>query len=132
MDFSSLVLMEKDKETNLIVRELGSYEISEGAEYIRKMYYDGDKVNIYFDTNRDVEEWEYSAIFDLFNDNEFTKNGYNVEDIDDEYNPTWLVKVDYSEEHENMKEKINDLCNLIKNSVENVFNDIKNKKEQYE
>ena len=40
MNFSSLVLMEKDKESNLFVRELGSYEVSDGAEYVTKMYYD--------------------------------------------------------------------------------------------
>ncbi len=135
MNFSSLVLMEKDKETNFIVRELGSYEVSEGSEgaqHIKKMFYDGDKVNVYFDTNIDVEEWEYSAIFDLFDEDQFSKNGYNVEDVDDEYNPTWLVKFDYIEEHEKMSEKINKLCFLIKDSMTKVFDDIRNKKEQYE
>lgn len=132
MNFSSLVLIEKDRQTNQIVRELESYEVSEGVEYIKKMYYDGNKVNIYFDTNKDVEEWEYSAIFDLFNYDEFTKNGYNINDIDDEYNPTWLIKMDYCEEYEKMKEKIVYLCALIKKCVENVFNDIKDKKQKYE
>ncbi len=132
MDFSSLVLMQKDKETNFMVREIGSYEVGEGAEYIKKMFYDGESVNVYFDTNRDVEEWEYSAIFDLFNEDEFPKNGYNIEDVDDEYNPTWIVKFQYIENHEDMKEKINDLCVLIKKFMVNVLNDIKDKKEQYE
>ncbi|NMM65053.1 hypothetical protein HBE96_20940 [Clostridium sp. P21] len=131
MNFSSLVLMEKDKETNFIVKELGSYEVSDGAEYITKMFFDGDKVNVYFDTNRDVEEWEYSAIFDLFDEKVYSENGFSIEDIDDEYNPTWLVKFDYVEDHGKMNEKINDLCVLINNSIEKVFEDIKDKKEQY-
>ncbi|AKA70826.1 DUF6762 family protein [Clostridium scatologenes] len=132
MNFSSLVLMEKDKETNLIVKELGSYEVSDGAEYITKMFYNGDKVNVYFDTNSDVEEWEYSAIFDLFDIETFSKSEYVIEDVDDEYNPTWLVKFDYVENYEDMSEKINNLCGLIKDSMVKVFDDIKGKKEEYE
>lgn len=124
--------MEKDKETNLIVKELGSYEVSDGAEYITKMFYNGDKVNVYFDTNSDVEEWEYSAIFDLFDIEAFSKSEYIIEDVDDEYNPTWLVKFDYVENHEDMSEKINNLCGLIKDSMVKVFDDIKNKKEEYQ
>lgn len=132
LNFSSLVLMEKDKETNLIVKELGSYEVSDGAEYITKMFYDGDKVNVYFDTNSDVEEWQYSAIFDLFDVGAFSKSEYVIEDVDDEYNPTWLVKFHYVENHEDMNERINNLCVLIKDSMVKVFDDIKGKKEEYE
>lgn len=132
LNFSSLVLMEKDKETNFIVKELGSYEVSDGAEYITKMFYDGDKVNVYFDTNSDVEEWQYSAIFDLFDVEAFSKSEYVIEDVDDEYNPTWLVKFDYVENHEDMNERINNLCVLIKDSIVKVFDDIKGKKEEYE
>ncbi|HCO74801.1 MAG TPA: hypothetical protein DIT16_08120, partial [Clostridium sp.] len=72
MDFSAIVLMEKDKETKFFTRELGSYEVNEGAEYITKLFYDGEKVNLYFDTNKDVEEWEFSAIYDLFDDESLT------------------------------------------------------------
>ena len=38
MDFSSLVLMEKDKETGFITKELGSFEVNEGALYVRKLF----------------------------------------------------------------------------------------------
>ncbi|MCT8978338.1 hypothetical protein N4T77_17250 [Clostridium sp. CX1] len=131
MEFSSLVLMEKDKETGFMVKELGSYEVSEGAENISKMFYDGEKVNVYFDTNKDVEDWEYSAIFDLFNEEEFVENGYNIEQIDSEYNPTWLVKFDYDEEHSVMAEKLNKLCILISTSISKVIVDIEGKEEEY-
>lgn len=132
MDFSSLVLMEKDKETNFIVKELGSYEVGEGAEYITKMFFDGDKVNIYFDTKQDVEDWEYSAIFDLFDEEQFTKLGYDIEQVDDEFNPTWLVKFDFIEEHGDMAEKLNQLCLLIKSANDKVFDDIKGKQDEYQ
>ena len=54
MDFSSLVLMEKDKETGFITKELGSFEVNEGALYVKKLFVLDNIVNIYFDTNKDV------------------------------------------------------------------------------
>lgn len=131
MEFSSLVLMERDKETNFIVKELGSYEVGEGAEYITKMFYDGEKVNIYFDTKEDVEDWEFSAIFDLFNEEEFVRLEYSIEQVDDEFNPTWLVKFDFIEQHTTMADKLNELCALIGASITKVFDDIKGKEEEY-
>ena len=52
MDFSSLVLMEKDKETGFITKELGSFEVNEGALYVRKLFVVDNIVNLYFDTNK--------------------------------------------------------------------------------
>ncbi len=131
MDFSSLVLMEKDKDTGFVTKELGSYEVGEGAEYIKKMFYDGDKINVYFDTNRDVEDWEYSAVFDLFDEDKFIEQEYSIEQIDDEYNPTWLVKFDYNEEHSIVLSKLNNLCSLIKTHIREVFENVKGKEEEY-
>ena len=131
MEFSSLVLMEREKDTNFFVRELGSYQVDEGAEYITKLYYDGEVINLYFDTKDDVEEWQYSAIFDLFNVEAFSNKGYSIEDVDDEYNPTWLVRFEYSEEHSDVEDALKELCNLIKDEMENVFKNIEGKEEEY-
>lgn len=132
MNFSSLVLMEKDKENKFFTREIGSYKVSDGAEYITKMYYDGNLVNVFFDTKKDVEEWEYTAIFDCFDYESFSEKEYNIEDVDDEYNPTWLVKFEFLPQHEEMEKRLNELCDLILEKIYKVFEDIKNKKEKYE
>ena len=131
MEFSSLVLMEKDKVTNMLVREMGSYEVGEGAEFITKMFYDGDKVNIYFDTCTDVNEWEFTAIFDVFQLEAFEEKGIDIETEDDEYNPTWLVKFDFSEDYDTMRDKIQELCILIKENMELAFSEIKEHEEEY-
>lgn len=131
MDFSSLVLVEKDKETNNIIREMGSYEVPEGAEYITRLYYDGESINLFFDTGRDVKEWEFSAIFDLFDITPFQDMGFQIQDVDDEYNPTWLLKFEYNDEYEKVKEKLSDACGLIKAGIERVFEDIRGKEGDY-
>ena len=94
MDFSSLVLMEKDKETGFVSKELGSFNVDEGALFVRKFFVEDGIVNLYFDTNKDVEEWEYSAIYDLFNQDVFKENGYELEEDLEEYNPTFIIKFD--------------------------------------
>ncbi|HEY5561286.1 MAG TPA: DUF6762 family protein [Clostridiaceae bacterium] len=131
MDFSSLVLMERDSITNSFLNELGSYEVVDGAEYITKMYYDGSLVNVFFDTNRDVEEWEFSAIFDLFDETPILQEGFSLETNEDEYNPTFIVKFSYLEKHEEMENRLQRLCTLIKEQMEKVFEDINDKEEEY-
>ncbi len=37
MDFSSLVIMEKDKENGVIKGELGSYSVLEGTNFVKKL-----------------------------------------------------------------------------------------------
>lgn len=131
MNFSSLVLMEKDKDTNFLLKELGSYEVSEGGEHVTKFFYDGDKVHLYFDTTKDVEEWEYSAIYDLFNEDVFVNAGFDIEQVDDEYNPTWLLKFEFNEEHSTMGDMVETACNLIETELESVFDAIRGKEEEY-
>lgn len=131
VEFSSLVLMERDAESKLFTKELGSYEVSDGAEFITKMYCENNIINIFFETDRDVEEWEFSAIYDLFEANEFTEKGYDIEALEDEYNPSWVVKFEYDITHEIVAEKIQELCSLIYDKMEKVFEDIKGKEEEY-
>lgn len=131
MDFSSLVLIEKDKETGNILSELGSYSVNEGAIYVTKLYCIDNEVSLYFDTKRDVEEWEYSAIFDLFEIKAFEELGYKIEEEVEEYNPTWVVKFPYDTEYEETRAVINELCTIIKEKIEKVLEDIKGKEDEY-
>lgn len=131
MDFSAIVLMEKDKETKFFTKELGSYEVNDGAEYITKLFYDGEKVNLYFDTNKDVEDWEFSAIYDLFDEESFRDIVKSIEPYDEEFNPTWIVTFDYDEDHNILNNRLNNICTKIKGEMEKVLNDIEGKSVEY-
>lgn len=131
MDFSSLVLMEKDKETGFITKELGSFEVNEGALYVKKLFVLDNEVNLYFDTNKDVEEWEYSAIYDLFNIKRFEEEGFIIGEELDEYNPTFILKFPYKEEHLEMKDVLDKVVELINEEMEKVFLAIEGKEEEY-
>lgn len=126
MEFSAVVLMERDKETKFFLRELGSYEINEGAEYITKLFYDGEQVHLYFDTNKDVEDWEFTAIFENFDEDSFKELVTAIEPYDEEYNPTWILTFDYNEDHQVFKEKLNLICSVISLNMNKVFEHINN------
>lgn len=131
MEYSSLVLMEKEKETGFIKREVGSFEVNEGAEYVQKFFMVENIVSLYFDTKRDVEEWEFSAIFDLFDKKPFTDEGFEIEDETEEYNPTFVVKFEYEPDYLKMKEKVDKCIDIIKAQMEKVFIDIEGKENDY-
>jgi hypothetical protein len=123
--------MEKDKVTGMLTEELGSYKVEEGAEYISKTFCQEDIVHIYFDTAKDVEDWEYSGIYDNFPEESFTENGFDIEFVDDEFNPTWLVKFDFMDDYADMESKIAKLCRLIKEGIEGSLEAIKGREEEY-
>ena len=131
MDYSSLILMEREVETGFISKELGSYKVLDAAEFVKSFYVKGNTVFLQFDTNKDVEEWEYSAIYDLFNYDAFKEEGFKIEDVDDEYNPTFLVEFNYEDDREYIQEKLELILELIEETMEKVFKDIKDKEEEY-
>lgn len=124
MDCSNLLLMDIDPETGFYRGELGTFVV-ENNENIRKFFYDGKGVNLSFDVNKDVDDWEYSAIFDVFPYDRFKSQGFEVLDIDDEYNPGWIVKFEYFKDHDKMQERIDKLMSLIEESIEYSFEEIK-------
>jgi len=132
MDFSSLVLMEKDKETGFIKKELGSFEVNEGALFVKKLYVLDEIVYMHFDTNKNVEEWEYSAIYDLFNSESFTESGYEIEEDLDEYNPAYIIKFKYEDDYDLMKKKIQGVVTIIDSEMNLVFEAIKGKESEYQ
>lgn len=131
MDYSSLILMERDNETGFVTKELGSFKVSEGAEHIKGFYVKGDTVYIKFDTNKDVEEWEYSAIYDVFDMNLFENEGFKIEEVEDEYNPTFLINFEYKDDHDYINDKLSLAIELIEEAMEKAFSDIKGIEDEY-
>lgn len=131
MDFSSLVLMEKDKESGFITKELGSFKVSDGALYVKKLFVLDNTINLFFDTNKDIEEWEYSAIYDVFDYSIFEENEFAIEDCLEEFNPTFLVKFEYDENYDVVKSRIDKCVSLIEEAMESAFKDIVGKEADY-
>ena len=59
------------------------------------------------------------------------EEGFKIEEVEDEYNPTYLVSFKYEDKHEYISEKLSLCIELIEETMEKAFNDIEGKEEEY-
>lgn len=134
MDETVIVIMLKNKETGFLEKEFDTLDIDENIEYIVNIFAIEDddiiKLHIKLSTDRDVKDWEYSAIYDYY-DIEIYNDIAEVIDANDDYNPVWEFIIPY-DDSALVKEKINMLLRLHKNEIEEVYNTIIDKESIYD
>ena len=134
MDDTVIVIMLKNKNTGFLEKELESLDIKENAGYIVNIFAidedGGRKLHIKLSTEKDVEDWEYSAIYDYY-DTDCFKGIADVKDADDDYNPVWEVIIDYSSDVPLLEDKVSEILAVHKKEIEDVFETIKDKESEY-
>lgn len=134
MDETIIVIMLKNKSTGFLEKELGSLDLTENAGYIVNIFAiddnEGRQLHIKLSTERDVEDWEYSAIYDYY-DTEVFKGMAEVLEADDDYNPVWELVIDYNEDLKALEERVAELLAVHKKEIEDVFETIKDKESEY-
>lgn len=123
LDAKGLVLMQK--ENGVLTNELGSYEIESGLELVYKAYVEVDRVKLFLTTDRDVEDDEYNEIYDNYSIDSLEEMGFEVEEIEDEYNPVWCIKFRFEEDHSIVEEALNEAINFHENELKRIYNEIK-------
>lgn len=130
----TIMIMKKDDE-GFLAKEIGSYDIEENHEFISSIYLkeENSKEIIYMNlsTKEDVKDWEFSAIYDYYEEEVLLKEVLEVEAIEDGFNPSWQVKFEFVNSQEGMEKKINDILNLHKKELDEVYDAIKDKEEEY-
>ena len=114
-NYNNLILMLKDKETGFFIKTIGSYEIHKDIEYIDKIYAsENDSTYIYLTlTTQDIDEdWKYSGIFDLYNEEVFLDKICEFEELPGDYNPKWVIKIKYSNNATETQQLLNDIINI--------------------
>lgn len=129
------MLMQKEKETGFLVKEVDTYHIDVEEELVERIYMieeDGKEiVTLHLTTSKEVEDWQFSAIFDYYNEEIFNERVLSFEEVEDCYDPTWKFTFQFIEDHERMQEFLNEIVNIHKNELERVYEEIKDKKEEY-
>lgn len=124
-NYNNLVLMLKDSKTGFFDSTMGSYEIHKNMEYIDKIYAmeEGSKLYIFLTlTTLDIEEdWKFSGIFDLYNEEIFSGKAVSFEELSEDYNPKWIIKIEYSEDHKKTEEFLNELLNIHTAELERII-----------
>lgn len=124
-NYNNLILMKKEKETGFLIETIGSYEITKYIEYIDKIYAmeDGNAYYIYLTLTTDEidEDWKYQGIFDLYNKEVFSNRIYEIEELPGDYNPKWIIKIDYSINNENMEQLLIEILNIHVSELERII-----------
>lgn len=113
--YNNLILMLKDMETGFFTKTLASYEIHKNMEYIDKIYaVQNDEIDIYLAlTTQDIEEdWKFSGIFDLYDEDVFSNKVDDFEEIPGDYNPKWMLKFKYSDKQKVTEDLLNEILNI--------------------
>ncbi len=139
MEETLIVIMLKEKETGFFYKELCSISIGNMEEYLQNIngYIDDGKVvlNMLITTNRDVLDWEYNAILDIYETDkikEFT-NIISVEEVEDCFNPTWSIRFIYDESQdvEELQDFILDLLEVHKRELLDTYEAVLEVKDEY-
>lgn len=131
-----IVIMQKDPKTGFLEKELASLTIMENENLIVNLYVQEDeseklKMHIKLSTDKDVADWEYSAIFDYYDTNIFDDYADNVKEEEDYYNPTWKISFDYIDDTNELEEKITKILEVHRNELNDVYETIKDKESEY-
>ncbi|MDR2940488.1 MAG: hypothetical protein LBV08_09245 [Clostridiales bacterium] len=90
-----IVVMEKNIETGILEKEYCLIEANEYGELLDGIYVINKNgalyVHLKITTGRDVSDWEYSAIFDYYDPDALSGGGLEIQEILDEYNPSWEI-----------------------------------------
>lgn len=135
MESFALILMQKNKETSEIEKEIGSYTVSSNLDLINGIHMtcedEKNIVHLKITTEKDVKDWEFSAILDYYDDEVLNDLALAVKEIEDAYNPTWEVDFEFVDSQDGMKSKIESILDKHRKELDEVYAEIKDKEEEY-
>ena len=135
MEETVIVIMQKNKGTGFLERELGSYSVSSSENLIYNIFAleDEGKISVHMrlTTERDLADWEFSAVFDYYDAEPLLKECDTVESDDSLYNPMWEVRFDFSESQRGMEDKISTILDIHKTELDSVYEAIKDLEQEY-
>ncbi len=131
-----IVIMQKNKKTGLFEKELQTLSIEKYEQFILNIYAlenEDNKIflNIKLTTDIDVLDWEYNAIYDYYDMDIFKNLGYEIIECEDEYNPTWEISFEYTEDNKQLVEKVNSILEYHNKELNEIKNIIKDKEGEY-
>ncbi len=115
MESVTVIIMEKDKETGFLEKEIGSFTVEEHGELIERIYMTTEEgkqiVHMIVTTSRDVEDEEFASILDSYDGEAMEQVILSIEEVEDTYNPTWEVTFPYVDSQDGMEERMQRILN---------------------
>ena len=134
MEETVIVIMLKDRATGFLEKELGSYTVA-----FENLIYNifaleseqGTNVHMRLTTERDLADWEFSAVFDYYDAESLEPLCVSVTEDESGYNPIWEVVFPFSESQEGMEELLSSVLKLHKSELDSVYEAIKDLEDDY-
>jgi hypothetical protein len=125
--------MQRDKETKMLTETIDSFTLREGMELIESAYLMEEEDSFVYLTltTKDVEDWQYYGIYDLYNEDLFEGLVEEILDGSGEFNPRWVFKFKYTDNRIDMEDKINQLIKLHTDELDRILPTIEDNKEKY-
>jgi len=135
MDETIIVIMLKNERTGFLEKELGSFKVERHDELIYNTYAEqndnGYTVYMKLTCDRDVEDWEFNAIYDYYDTQTVLAKADSISEDDDCYNPTWTITFKYTDNVEKMEELIQQILDLHYEELRSVYEVISDKRDEY-
>lgn len=129
-----IVIMQKNMESGFLEKELASLKIDKNEELIVSLFAlleDTMKLHIRLSTDRDVEDWEYGAVFDYYDTEIFNGKAQSVIENTEGYNPEWEIVIEYSDDILTLETEIVEILKIHRTELDEVYEIIKDKKGEY-
>lgn len=141
MNEFAIILMKKDRD-DIITEEIATLDMGKEAECINSLFVtqEGEKeqLNIQLTTRAGVEDWEYTAIFDYYEEDKvvegikaIVKNDVTVTVCEDEFNPTWEYSVPMIDDIEELEALLKEIIQVHEAELLDVLLEIKDKESEY-
>lgn len=131
----AILIMEKNSETGILEKEIGSYSLRHDIKYLNKAFVmeeNGQKsVFLYLTVPGEFEDWEYNAILDSYDTEIFNEKVLSFEEDEDSYNPGWIAKISFIEDDDIIEGKLNEILELHFNETVKTLELIKGLESEY-
>ena len=135
MSETTLIVMVKNPETNLLEREYDSFVIEGAEELVVHLFAieesGGASARMRLSAP-DVQDWQYDAVFDYYDEGVFAGlPSVSVSEADGLSAPAWDFVFPLPAQNAAAEEKIQKIINLHAAELASVFEAIKDKREEY-
>jgi len=141
MNEFAILLMKKDQD-NIITEEIATLDMGLEAEYINSLFVtqngETEQLNIQLTTRAGVEDWEYTAIFDYYEEDkvaegikQIVKNDVQISVCEDEFNPAWEYSFPMVDDIEKLEALLKEIIQVHKDELQDVLLEIKDKESEY-
>lgn len=134
-NYNVLVLMLKDRVTNMLTETVDSYTIKYDMDLIESAYLKEEEEGLFVTltlTTKDVEDWQYYGVYDLYDEEILSDLAAEVLDGSGEYNPRWIIKLRYVEDRIAMEDLINQLLMVHSSELHRIMPIMEENKEKYQ